>query len=173
MKLARLSQRGIAISKLKLSQRVWQNPAYFIAFGFGSGLLPIAPGTWGTLVAIPIYLLIAGYSVKYYLLFTLVAFLLGVWLCGRVAKELGVPDHEGIVWDEVVGYLFTMTMAPVSLAWMIIGFLLFRLFDIWKPQPIRLVDESLSGGLGIMLDDVLAAIPAWLIMQLLIWGLAK
>lgn len=161
------------MKEIKLTEKVWKNPAYFIAFGFGSGLLPKAPGTWGTLAALPIYLLIAGYSVKYYLLFTFFAFLLGVWLTGKVTSELGVVDHEGIVCDEIVGYLITMTMAPVNWMWMGLGFLLFRLFDIWKPQPIRLIDQTLKGGLGVMLDDVLAAIPAWLIMQLLIWSSPK
>lgn len=156
----------------KLS-KVWQDPTYFIAFGFGSGLLPIAPGTWGTLAAIPIYFLVAGQSLGFYLVFTIVAFLLGVWVSDKVSRELGEHDYSGIVWDEVVGYLFTMTMAPVGVSWAIIGFFLFRLFDIWKPQPIRLIDEHVKGGLGIMLDDVLAAIPAWLIMQLLAWSFAK
>ncbi len=156
-----------------IAKKVWQDPLYFIAFGFGSGLMPIAPGTWGTLVAIPLYLLLAGHSLVIYILFTLIAFFLGVWVCGRVTKDLGEHDYCGIVWDEVVGYLCTMTMAPVGLIWMVIGFLLFRLFDVWKPQPIRFIDERVKGGVGIMLDDVLAAVPAWIIIQLLVWGFAE
>lgn len=158
---------------VKLTTKVWQDPAYFIAFGFGSGLMPFAPGTWGTLAAIPVYLLLAGFSPLLYLFFTLIAFLLGVWVSNKVSAQLGVHDYSGIVWDEVVGYLITMTMVPLSLSWMLIGFLLFRLFDIWKPQPIRWVDKQVEGGLGIMLDDVIAAIPAWLIMQLLVWSFAR
>ncbi len=160
------------MSIIKLSSRVWQDPVYFIAFGFGSGLMPIAPGTWGTLAAMPIYLLIAGLSWKTYLILTIMAFCLGVWVCNKVSTDLGVHDHSGIVWDEVVGYLLTMFWVPMHAGWMIIGFILFRIFDIWKPQPIGFVDKNVQGGLGIMLDDVLAAIPAWLVMQLLVWQFA-
>lgn len=156
----------------KLSSKVWQDPAYFIAFGFGSGLLPYVPGTWGTLAAIPIYLLIAHTAWGLYLGITVVAFILGVVVSNKVSRELGLDDYKGIVWDEVVGYLLTMFLAPVGLTWIILGFLLFRLFDIWKPYPIRWVDQHIHGGLGIMLDDVLAAIPAWLVLQLLIWRFA-
>ena len=154
---------------VKLSSKVWQDPIYFIAFGFGSGLMPLVPGTWGTLAAIPLYLLIAGMSWITYLTLTVVAFILGVLVCDKVSADLGLHDYSGIVWDEVVGYLLTMFLAPISVLWMVIGFVLFRIFDIWKPQPIRWVDERIHGGLGIMLDDVLAAIPAWIIMQMLAW----
>lgn len=157
---------------IKLSKKVWQDPVYFIAFGFGSGLMPIAPGTWGTLAAIPIYLLFASTSWQIYLLFTFAAFILGVVVSHKVSSDLGVNDYSGIVCDEVVGYLLTMFLAPISLVWMVTGFFLFRLFDIWKPQPIRAVDKHVHGGMGIMLDDVLAAVPAWIIMQLLIRAFA-
>ena len=160
------------MSSVTLSTKVWQDPVYFIAFGFGSGLMPVAPGTWGTLAAVPIYLLLAWTSWGAYFVLTLAAFLLGVVVCERVSSDLGIHDYSGIVWDEVVGYLLTMFMAPVSWIWMIVGFVLFRLFDIWKPQPIGFVDKQVRGGLGIMLDDVLAAVPAWIIMQLLIWVFA-
>ncbi|KTD04925.1 phosphatidylglycerophosphatase A [Legionella feeleii] len=161
------------MNTVKLSNKVWRDPTYFIAFGFGSGLMPVAPGTWGTLAAIPVYLLLAGQPLIIYLLMTILAFLLGVWVSDKVSQEMGVHDYSGIVWDEIVGYLLTMTMAPVGWGWMIIGFFLFRIFDIWKPQPIRSIDKQVHGGIGIMLDDVLAAIPAWLLMQLLAWGFAK
>lgn len=153
----------------QLSDKVWRDPVYFIAFGFGTGLMRVAPGTWGTLAAIPVYLLLQGSSLSVYLMAVLAAFLLGVYVSEKVSSDLGVHDYAGIVWDEVVGYLMTMTMAPNGLFWMIAGFLFFRLFDIWKPQPIRLIDQRVSGGLGIMLDDALAAIPAWILMQLLAW----
>ena len=152
-----------------LRKKVWQDPKYFIAFGFGSGLMPIAPGTWGTIAAIPIYLLIWPLHWLFYLLFVLVSFIMGIWLCGKVENEIGIHDYAGIVWDEVVGYLLTMAMVPPKLGWIIIGFLLFRLFDIWKPQPIKYVDQHINGGLGIMLDDLLAAVPALLIMHVIIW----
>jgi phosphatidylglycerophosphatase A len=160
------------MNMVKLSSKVWQDPIYFIAFGFGSGLMPIAPGTWGTLAAFPIYLLIAGMSWPVYLTITIATFILGVAVCEKVSSDLGVHDYSGIVWDEVVGFMLTMFLAPVGILWMIIGFFLFRIFDIWKPQPIRYVDKHVHGGLGIMLDDVLAAVPAWIIMQLLIWTFA-
>lgn len=157
---------------VRLSRKVWQDPFYFIAFGFGSGLMPFVPGTWGTLAAMPVYLLLAGFSWQVYLILTLAAFFIGIAVCDRVSSELGVHDYSGIVWDEVVGYLLTMFLAPLSLLWMAVGFLLFRLFDIWKPEPIRYIDKHVHGGLGIMLDDVLAAVPAWIVMQLLIRGFA-
>lgn len=146
--------------------KVWQNPCYFLAFGFGSGLMPKAPGTWGTVAAIPLYLLIAHCSWPVYLLLTLMAFIAGIWFCDAVTRELGIHDFSGIVWDEIVGYLLTLFLMPVKLECMIAGFILFRLFDIWKPQPIRWIDQRVQGGLGIMLDDVLAAIPAWCILWL-------
>lgn len=158
---------------INLAKRVWQDPAYFIAFGFGSGLMPTAPGTWGTLAAIPLYLILMNSHWFIYLLITVLAFILGVWASDKVSKELGVHDYNGIVWDEVVGYLLTMFLAPHGFIWIVCGFILFRIFDIWKPQPIAYVDQKVHGGLGIMLDDVVAAIPAWLIMQLLAWSFAR
>lgn len=158
------------MQKNALSRRVWQDPVYFIAFGFGSGLMPFAPGTWGTLAAVPLYLLFAGASPLIYLSILLLAFILGVWTSERVSRDLGEHDYAGIVWDEVVGYLLTMFMAPAGWPWIICGFLLFRFFDILKPWPIRYIDKQVEGGFGIMLDDILAAIPAWLILQLLVKG---
>jgi phosphatidylglycerophosphatase A len=160
------------MQKAVLAKRVWQDPIYFIAFGFGSGLMPIAPGTWGTLAAIPIYLLLIGTSPLVYLAITLIALIIGIGVSERVSRDLGEHDYAGIVWDEVVGYLLTMFMVPVTLTWIIIGFILFRLFDILKPWPICYIDRHVQGGIGIMLDDVLAAIPAWIILQLLIRGFA-
>lgn len=150
-----------------LSNKVWKNPAYFIAFGFGSGLSPIAPGTFGTVAAIPVYLVLSCYSWPIYLLLTCAAFILGVKVSDIVSRDLGEHDYKGIVWDEIVGYLLVMFMVPKGVIWMTLGFILFRLFDIWKPQPIGWVDERIQGGFGIMLDDVLAAVPAWAILQLL------
>jgi len=152
-----------------LSNKVWQDPAYFIAFGFGSGLSPVAPGTFGTIAAIPIYWLLSHYPWPFYFLLTCATFVLGVIVSQKVSQDLGEHDYEGIVWDEVVGYLLVMFLVPYSVSAMILGFLLFRLFDIWKPQPIRWVDQKVKGGLGIMLDDVLAAIPAWFVLQILVY----
>lgn len=156
----------------QLATRVWHDPRYFIAFGFGSGLLPIAPGTWGTLAAIPVYLLVWNLHWSLYLILTLIAFVLGVWVSDVVSKGLGVHDYKGIVWDEVVGYLLTMFLAPHGIWWIVLGFFLFRIFDIWKPQPIGWIDQKVQNGFGVMLDDALAAIPAWGIVQLVAWSVA-
>lgn len=158
------------MNQVNITNRVWQDPAYFIAFGFGSGLMPVAPGTWGTLAAIPLYLLMMNTHWSVYLILTLLAFILGVWVSDKVTKDLGIHDYKGIVWDEVVGYLLTMFLVPKGITWMILGFILFRIFDIWKPQPIRYIDHKVHGGLGIMLDDVLAAVPAWFIIQVIAWS---
>ncbi len=138
---------------------------HFLALGLGSGLAPKAPGTVGTLVAVPLYLLLQGLPLWAYLLTLVLAFALGVWLCEVTARNLGVHDHPGIVWDEFVGYWLTMTAAPSGVQWLVLGFILFRLFDIIKPWPIRQADRHLGGGFGIMFDDVLAGIYAWLVLQ--------
>lgn len=155
---------------LSMTKKVWQDPVYFLALGFGSGLLPYVPGTWGTLAAIPVYALLNNLSWPLYLIITTGAFFLGLPLCQKVSDDLGVHDHSSIVWDEVVGYLLTMFLAPPGILWMFVGFILFRIFDIWKPQPIGFIDKQVGGGVGIMLDDVLAAIPSWIILQCLAWG---
>jgi phosphatidylglycerophosphatase A len=147
--------------------RLLKNPIHLLSLGFGSGLSPIAPGTMGTLVAIPLYWLIADVGLGNYLLITLVATLLGIYLCGATARALGVHDHGGIVWDEIVGYFITMATVSASWGWIVVGFLLFRFFDILKPWPIRRVDREVGGGLGIMLDDIMAGIYAWLALQLI------
>jgi len=144
---------------------VWRNPIHFLAFGFGSGAMPFAPGTFGTLAALPIYLLMLPLNLWAYLAVVLVMTSLGVWLCHVTSRDLGVHDHGGIVWDEIVGYLITMIAAPPGWQWIVAGFVLFRFFDIIKPWPIGWVDQRVQGGLGIMLDDVLAAILAWAVLQ--------
>ena len=152
----------------KAPASVWRNPVHFLAFGLGSGAAPWAPGTFGTLAAVPLWYLMAQTSLPVYLLLTLVAFVIGIWLCGRTSRDLGVHDHGGIVWDEFVGYWITMIAVPVDWIWAVLGFILFRLFDILKPWPIGPVDRKVHGGLGIMLDDVLAGIMAALVLQGLI-----
>ena len=148
---------------------VWRNPVHFLAFGCGAGAMPVAPGTFGTLVAIPLYLLLQPLPLLYYLLIVAVMTVFGVWLCGRTADDIGVHDHSGIVWDEIVGYLLTMAAVPSGWLWVIAGFILFRLFDIVKPWPVSLADRNVGGGLGIMLDDIIAAVYAWVLLQLLIF----
>lgn len=138
---------------------------YWLAVGFGSGLASKAPGTAGTLVAVPIYLAMVNLAQWQYLAAVLVLFVLGVWICDVVARQMGVHDDPSIVWDEIVGYLITMTGAPPGWFWVIAGFVMFRLFDILKPWPIRVVDKKVKGGMGIMLDDVLAAVFALIVLQ--------
>jgi phosphatidylglycerophosphatase A len=141
-----------------------RTPSGLLAFGFGAGLFPIAPGTAGTLLAVPF-----AYALKTLdptLMWLLLAgmFLLGVWVCGMASRKLGVHDHGGIVFDEMLGYWLTVALVPTGWMWMAAGFLLFRFFDIVKPWPIRLLDQTVPGGFGIMLDDVLAAGYAMLIL---------
>ncbi len=149
--------------------QVWTNPIHFLAFGFGSGLAPKAPGTFGTVAAIPIYLLLVlADSLSVYLIATAIISTVGIWICDKTSKDLGVHDHSGIVWDEIAGYLITMIMVPLTWYWIIAGFILFRIFDILKPWPISWLDKKVSGGFGIMVDDILAGLFALGIMQLLI-----
>ena len=150
---------------MNIPPSIWRNPIHFLAFGLGSGAMPVAPGTFGTLVAIPLYLLQVSFPLWFYLVTVVLLFAIGVWLCGVTSHDLGVHDHSGIVWDEIVGYLVTMIAVPDSIAWVIGGFILFRLFDIWKPWPIRWVDRQVSGGFGIMFDDILAGLYALLVLQ--------
>ncbi len=138
----------------------WKNPLHQLAFGFGSGLAPKAPGTFGTLMGVFFYLWLQYLPWFSYLLVVLVAFLLGIEICSRVSRDLGVKDHPGIVWDEMVGYWVTMLVAPAGIGWMLLGFILFRIFDIFKPWPIGWADRRVSGGLGIMLDDLFAGVIA-------------
>lgn len=155
------------ISQKELVQTVLKSPVHFLAFGFGSGLSPKAPGTVGTLAAIPLYLLLVQLPLTYYVLILVAATVAGVWLCGESARLLGVHDHGGIVWDEFVGFWLAMLMAPAGWVWIVVGFALFRLFDIWKPWPIRVIDRQVEGGLGIMLDDILAGVYALVVLQVL------
>jgi phosphatidylglycerophosphatase A len=148
---------------------VWRNPVHFLAFGLGAGLMPVAPGTFGTLAALPLYYFLQGLASVWYLLLVAGMFAVGIALCAKTARDLQSPDHSGIVWDEIVGYLVTMCMAPAGWVWMLLGFLLFRLFDIWKPFPIRWLDRNVHGGLGIMLDDVAAGVAAALVLQGSYW----
>ncbi len=146
-----------------------RDPLHWLALGFGSGCIPVAPGTAGTAAAIPLYLLLADLPVLLYLGVVLLVFLVGIYLCAHVTRKLGVHDHGAIVWDEIAGYLLTMTAAPQGWQWILTGFLLFRLFDIVKPWPVNIADRRVGGGLGIMLDDILAAIYALAAMQLLVY----
>ena len=137
-----------------------RDPVHLFAFGFGAGLSPYAPGTCGTLIAVPIVLFVMQFGVVAHLTFAIFASCFGVYVCGESARRLDVHDHPGIVWDEIAGFAVTMLAAPAQIHWVLAAFALFRLFDIWKPWPIREADHSLTGGLGIMLDDILAGVFA-------------
>ncbi len=141
-------------------KQIMTDPVLFLAFGFGSGLAKKAPGTFGTLAAVPLYLPLAQTGQMTYWVVTVLASLLGIWICGKAAEKLGEHDFCGIVWDEIAGLLVTLAFVPFSWQALLAGFVLFRFFDIVKPWPIRWIDQKVSGGLGIMLDDIIAGLFA-------------
>ncbi len=146
-----------------------KHPAHFLSLGFGSGLSPKMPGTIGTIAGVFVYLGIAGLDWRIYLAVLILMFVLGVAVSDYTARVLGVHDHPAIVVDEIVGYLVTMFMVPPTPVFIVTGFLLFRVFDILKPWPIGVVDKSVKGGLGIMLDDLIAALFSLLIIQIIVY----
>ncbi|POZ52576.1 phosphatidylglycerophosphatase A family protein [Methylovulum psychrotolerans] len=156
----------VGINKLTPKQ-ILTDPVLFLAFGFGSGLARKAPGTFGTVAAIPLYCMFAQTELLLYSILTLLVTGVGVWLCGVAADKLGEHDFGGIVWDEIAGYLITLWLVPFSWAAVFWGFVLFRIFDIAKPWPIRWIDRHVHGGLGIMLDDVLAGVFAGILLWLM------
>jgi len=138
--------------------------AGFLAFGFGSGLSRFAPGTMGTIVAVPFVFLLKPLPLPVFLALLLSLFLIGVYVCGITARRLGKHDPGGIVWDEMVAYWLTVAFIPAQWPWLLAAFILFRLFDILKPWPIKQSETLFSGGLGIMVDDIIAALYAMLIL---------
>ena len=134
------------------------SPVHWLAFGFGSGFAPKAPGTLGSAAATLLYLPLAELPLAIYCVLVVLGFVAGVWICGSTSRQLGVHDHGGIVWDEFVGVWITLTAVPPNLSGMLFGFLLFRLLDILKPWPINWADKKIHGGFGIMLDDAIAGI---------------
>src|SRR5210317_975000 len=154
-----------------LTQIALKTPSGLLAFGFGSGLSPFAPGTMGTLVAIPFLFALKALGETGFWIALLVLFLLGIFICERVSRSLGVHDHGGIVWDEMLGYWLSAAFIPLQWHWLLAAFLLFRFFDIVKPWPIRQLDQKVSGGFGIMIDDVVAALFTILVLAVLqsIW----
>ena len=157
------------IKRNSVPRSIWTNPIHFLAFGLGSGAAPYAPGTFGTLAAIPLYLVLAHFLTwPLYALVAVAMFGFGVWLCDRTERDIGVHDHSGIVWDEFVGYLVTMFAVPVDGVWVVAGFFLFRLFDVWKPFPVRQRERRYQNGFGNMADDLLAGIYANIVLQLLV-----
>lgn len=150
-------------------ETVWQEPLQFIAFGLGSGTISFAPGTCGTLMAIPFYICLQTLSPSTYIVFAFLFTLMSIWICDKVSKQIKVHDHPGIVIDEFAGFFVTMIHAPAGLIWILTGFLLFRLFDIWKPWPIKWLDKKVGGGFGIVIDDVVAGLFAFIVMQTSGW----
>lgn len=150
-----------------------RHPAHFIALGFGSGLAKKAPGTFGTVMGLALFWLILPLSelVQWFIIGAF--FIIGVPLCGVTGQHLGVSDHGSIVWDEIVAMMLILMFTPYTWLWWIAAFLLFRLFDIWKPFPIRQVDAKLKGGFGVMFDDLLAAVYAILSLKIIMLIAAK
>jgi phosphatidylglycerophosphatase A len=147
---------------------LFAHPYHFVALGFGAGLAPFAPGTFGTLLAVPIFLLLAPRLDPIGLLIVLgFMFLAGIWVCDRTGRDLGVPDHQAMVWDEVVAFMLVLFFTPPTLVWLVVAFLLFRLFDVLKPGPIRYIETRFRGGFGVMIDDLVAAFMTLICLALI------
>ena len=156
----------------KVPASSFKNPIHFLAIGLGSGAAPKAPGTFGTLMAVALYLPLAQLPLIYYVSVVVVAALVGIYLCGKTSSDWGVHDHGGIVWDEFVGFWITMIAIQPEWYWILSGFILFRVFDIWKPWPISWLDSRVTGGFGIMVDDIVAGFFAWIILFLCQYSLS-
>ena len=152
-----------------LARRVLTDPVHILAFGFGTGLAPFAPGTVGSLLGVALAWLTLDLGLLLQIGIAAAIFTVGIWICGESARRLGIHDHGGIVWDEVAGMYVTLLVAPLTISAWILGFLLFRAFDIVKPWPIRDLDHRLGGGLGIMLDDLVAALYAAILLASYRW----
>ncbi len=148
---------------------LFSHPAHFFSLGFGTGLAPKAPGTVGTLVGLPLFWFIADLSLQLQLGIIAVCFIIGIWFCDQTGKAIGVADHGSIVWDEIAAMMLVLTFTPMTVFWWVVAFILFRLFDIWKPFPIQQIDAKVKGGFGVMLDDLFAAIYAILVLKGLLW----
>lgn len=149
-----------------------KNPIHFLAVGFGSGLLKPAPGTWGTLAGLllSIFLWSLTQSSLFFILLTVISFIFGCYLCQKTSDDLGIHDDGRIVWDEIVAIFLMFAFLPkYNLLFYILTFITFRIFDILKPYPIRYFDEKLESGLGIMIDDVIAAVFALISLYLIYW----
>ncbi len=152
-----------------LPKKVLTDPVNILAFGFGTGLAPLAPGTVGSLPGVLLFWLTLDFGLYVQLGVAAALIVAGIWICGESARRIGVHDHGGIVWDEIAGMYVTLLAAPVSVAGFALAFGLFRLFDIVKPWPIRDLDHRLGGGAGIMLDDLVAALYALILLGLWRW----
>ena len=151
------------------ARTVLTDPVNFLAFGFGTGLAPVAPGTFGSIPGLALFWLTLDFGLYVQLGVALALVIAGIWICGESARRIGVHDHGGIVWDEIAGMYLTLFLAPTTIAGFVFAFLLFRLTDIVKPWPIRDLDHRIHGGLGIMLDDLVAALYAAFLLALYGW----
>lgn len=147
----------------------WQYPVHFLAYGFGTGLVPFAPGTFGTLPALVLVWFMAPLGAGTYAGIVVVMFVAGIFICGQTARDVGATDPGFIVYDEIVGFLVAMYLMPADWRWMAAGFVIYRAFDIWKPWPIHAAEERLGLGSGIMADDVIAGLYTLAILQLARW----
>lgn len=150
-----------------------KTPTQFFATGFGSGCAPVAPGTFGTLASIPFWVALSFLSVPTYAAVVSITFVFGCLVSEQASRELGVHDHGGIVIDEFVGFFITMFLVPLSIVNIVLGFIVFRIFDVLKPWPIKWVDQKMKGGVGIMVDDVLAGFMSLISMHIVLWCYAK
>ena len=152
-----------------MSRMIWQNPVHFIACGFGVGCLPVMPGTYGTVLGVLFYWVLQPYGWPLYVAVASLLFLVGIFLCATANQAFKTQDHPAAVWDEVVGFLFVMVGVPHQVAYVLLGFALFRFFDIVKPGPIGWIDRHVHGGWGVMLDDLAAALVSCAVLQLVVW----
>lgn len=158
-----------ADKKAALTRVSIKNPIHFLALGFGTGLAPVMPGTFGTLAALPFLLLFPYLSVILQILLIIAVCCVGFWLCDKTAKDMKVHDHSAIVWDEVAGMMITMIAIPITVTHLLLGFILFRIFDIVKPWPISLLDKNVHGGVGIMVDDIFAGLFSLAVLHVLVY----
>lgn len=156
------------MNTFKMQRLIWNDPWIFIACGFGIGTLPIMPGTYATLVSALLYVFLVKLPLIVYLIITIGFNAAGIWLCGKANQAFGTDDHPAAVWDEIAAFLIVMIAVPFTWYYLLLGVILFRVFDIWKPGPIGWLDKNIHGGLGVMLDDIAAAVASWIILQVIV-----
>lgn len=149
-----------------MSFAIWKYPIHFLAYGFGTGLMPFAPGTFGSLIGVVLFWFMAPMGAQSYAAVVLILFVTGIFICGQTARDVGATDPGFIVYDEVVGFLVAMYLLPADFRWIAAGFVIYRIFDIWKPFPIHYVESHLGLGSGIMTDDVIAGLYTLAVLHL-------
>ncbi|MCB1827162.1 MAG: phosphatidylglycerophosphatase A, partial [Coxiellaceae bacterium] len=159
-----MNSNSKAMNTFNRSRLIWTNPWIFIACGFGIGTLPIMPGTYATIASALLCLLLAKLNLTFYIAVVALLNIAGVWLCGYANKAFGTDDHPAAVWDEIAAFPITLIAIPFTWYYLLIAIVLFRIFDILKPWPICWIDKNLHGGLGVMLDDILAALASWVVL---------